>query len=82
MMFKREIGMGFGAAVKEMWERVAGVAASSENVGERKTTMTPLRMNSIFASFRTTGVQNALPKPTAANLRRFAETPVARRAIR
>jgi hypothetical protein len=38
-------------------------------------------MNSIFAPFRTTGVQNALPKPTAANLRRFAETPVARRAI-
>jgi hypothetical protein len=38
-------------------------------------------MSSIFAPFRTTGVQNALPKPTAGNLRRFAETPVARRAI-
>ena len=73
--------MGLGAAVKEMWERVAGLAASTENVGERKTAVTPLGMSSIFAPFRTTGVQNALPKPTAANLRRFAETPVARRAI-
>jgi phage portal protein BeeE len=76
--------MGFGAAVKDMWERVAGVAAAGgagESVGERKTAITPLGMNSIFAPFRTTGVQNTLPKPTAANLRRFAETPVARRAI-
>lgn len=73
--------MGLGAAVKEMWERVAGLAASTENVGERKTAVTPLGMSSIFAPFRTTGVQNAHPKPTAANLRRFAETPVARRAI-
>ncbi len=73
--------MGFGAAVKGMWERVAGVAASEDSSGERKTAVTPLGMNSIFAPFRTTGVQNALPKPTAANLRRFAETPVARRAI-
>jgi HK97 family phage portal protein len=78
--------MGLGAAVKEMWKRAAGMEASGmqatgENVGERKTTVTPLGMSSIFAPFRTTGVQNALPKPTAANLRRFAETPVARRAI-
>ena len=78
--------MGLGASVKEMWKRAAGaeapsVQAAGENVGERKTTVTPLGMNSIFAPFRTTGVQNALPKPTAANLRRFAETPVARRAI-
>jgi HK97 family phage portal protein len=78
--------MGLGTAVKEMWKRAAGTEASGmqamgENVGERKTTVTPLGMSSIFAPFRTTGVQNALPKPTAANLRRFAETPVARRAI-
>jgi len=73
--------MGLGAAVKEMWERVASVAASTEDVGVRKTTVTPLGMSSIFAPFRTTGIQNSLPKPTAANLRRFAETPVTRRAI-
>jgi HK97 family phage portal protein len=87
--FDEEIGMGFGAAVREMWKRApkidaveaSGVAASNENAGERKTTMTPLGMSSIFAPFRTTGVQNMLPKPTAANLRRFSEMPVARRAI-
>jgi HK97 family phage portal protein len=41
----------------------------------------PLAASSIFAPFRGTGTQNHMPKPTAANLRRFAETPVARRAI-
>jgi HK97 family phage portal protein len=81
LLFEEEDGMGLGTSMKEMWGRVAGVEASREPVSERKTTMTPLGMNSIFAPFRTTGVQNALPKPTAANLRRFAETPVARRAI-
>jgi HK97 family phage portal protein len=80
-VFEEEVGMSLGASVKEMWNRVAGVEAAVDNVGERKTTVTPLGMNSIFAPFRTIGVQNALPKPTAANLRRFAETPVARRAI-
>jgi HK97 family phage portal protein len=57
------------------------VEAADGDAGERKTTVAPLGMNSIFAPFRTAGVQNALPKPTAANLRRFAETPAARRAI-
>jgi len=66
--------------LKEIWKRLAGVQAARDD-GERKTTATPLGMNSIFAPFRTSGVQNALPKPTAANLRRFAETPAARRAI-
>jgi len=73
--------MGFGTAVKQMWEHVAGVESAAEDEGQRKTTATPLGQSSIFAPFRATGVQTALPKPTAANLRRFAETPVARRAI-
>ncbi len=72
--------MGLGAAVKQVWERVAGLEAKAEE-GERKTVVAPLGMSSIFAPFRGGGVQNALPKPTAANLRKFAETPVARRAI-
>ncbi len=85
-VFQEEMGMGLGSAMREMWKRAAGVEASGveasgESIGERKTAITPLGMNSIFAPFRTTGVQNALPKPTAANLRRFAEMPVARRAI-
>ncbi len=71
--------MGLGATMREMWQRATGIEASSE--GERKTVATPLGMSSIFAPFRSTGVQQALPKPTAANLRRFAETPAARRAI-
>ncbi len=72
--------MGLGAAVKQVWERVAGLEAKGEEI-ERKTVVAPLGMSSIFAPFRGGGVQNALPKPTAANLRKFAETPVARRAI-
>jgi HK97 family phage portal protein len=86
--------MGFatdwGTAVKQVWERVAGgdamvnaatVGAGAVEDGVRRTVAAPLGMSSIFAPFRAQGVQNALPKPTAANLRRFAETPVARRAI-
>lgn len=74
--------MGLGAAVREVWERVVGMEAAD---GERKTVVAPLSqglgMSSIFAPFRSGGIQNALPKPTAENLRRFAETPLARRAI-
>jgi HK97 family phage portal protein len=79
--------MGLGAAVRQVWERVAGVevAGIHASAGERKTVVAPLSqglgMSSIFAPFRSGGIQNALPKPTAENLRRFAETPVARRAI-
>jgi len=76
--------MGLGAAVanlKQMLERRAEAQANREEEGQRKTTPTPQGLGSIFAPFRTGGAQNALPKPTAANLRRFAETPVARRAI-
>jgi HK97 family phage portal protein len=64
-----------------MWDRVAGIDAAQKDDGERKTVAAPLGVRSIFAPFRGGGVQNQLPKPTAANLRRFAETPVARRAI-
>ena len=73
--------MGFRRSMRQMWDRAAGIEAAREEGGERKTTAAPLGGNSIFAPFRSTGVHNALPKPTAANLRRFAETPVARRAI-
>ena len=88
-MFKRKVRkekqseveqVGLRMAIRAKWEKVAGVKAARDD-GERKTTATPLGMSSIFAPFRTSGVQNALPKPTAANLRRFAETPAARRAI-
>lgn len=71
--------MGVGAAVREMWDRVTGVNAEQEE-GARKTVSAPLA-GSIFSPIRGGAPVNTLPKPTAANLRRFAETPAARRAI-
>jgi hypothetical protein len=44
---------------------------------QRKTAALP----SIFSPYTGGGVSRALPKPTPANLRRFAETPQVRRAI-
>lgn len=48
-------------------------------MGERKTAMLP----SILSPYNPAGRagQHTLPKPTAANLRKFAETPLVRRAI-
>ncbi|HUZ96714.1 MAG TPA: phage portal protein [Edaphobacter sp.] len=71
--------MGVRTMVKDVWEKLAGVEAAVDvAVGERKTSMLP----SIFTPYQAgrTG-QSALPKPTPANLRKFAETPVVRRAI-
>src|ERR1700747_3415212 len=72
--------MGGGAAVKEMGDRVTGEKAEQGKGGARKTVAAPL-VGSIFAPVRGGVGVNTLPKPTAANLRRFAETPAARRAI-
>src|SRR5665213_424814 len=72
--------MGVRTMVKDVWEKLAGVeAVADKGVGERKTSMLP----SILSPYNTAGrnAQSALPKPTPANLRKFAETPVVRRAI-
>src|ERR1700742_3975831 len=73
--------MGVRTMVKDVWERLAGVEAAVGDAtkGERKTAILP----SILSPYNRVGRpgQNALPKPTAANLRKFAETPVVRRAI-
>src|SRR5271168_2666732 len=73
--------MGVRAAMKDVWKRLSGVeaAAGEATIGERKTAMLP----SILTPYNPAGRagQNVLPKPTAANLRKFAETPVVRRAI-
>lgn len=72
------------AAIKNIWQRFGksrrGViaAAATQVKGERKTAMLPAIL-SPYNGTRTS--QNALPKPTPANLRRFAETPLVRRAI-
>jgi HK97 family phage portal protein len=72
--------MGVRAAAKSVWERLAGVevAVEATAAGERKTAMLP----AILSPYQVgrTG-QSALPKPTPANLRKLAETPVVRRAI-
>lgn len=72
--------MGLGLTVRQLWDKVAGVEAAADG-SDRKTVAGPVGPASIFAPFRGTGVVNAMPKPTAVNLRKFAETPVARRAI-
>jgi HK97 family phage portal protein len=73
--------MGVRETVKDLWQRLASVeaAAADAGMGERKTAMLP----SILSPYNPAGRagQNALPKPTAANLRKFSETPVVRRAI-
>ncbi|HEY7096305.1 MAG TPA: phage portal protein [Terriglobales bacterium] len=56
--------------------RIAGVSVDSALAGDKRRTAA---MPSIFNNYATRG--DAMPKPTPANLRRFAETPVARKAI-
>jgi phage portal protein BeeE len=53
-------------------------AAADAGKGARKTAMLPAVLSPLSMG---QGRQNATPKPTPANLRKFAETPVARRAI-
>ncbi|HEV2646878.1 MAG TPA: phage portal protein [Acidobacteriaceae bacterium] len=78
--------MGLRTRVTDAWQRFAGaetlaaVAGDAGNAtkGERKTVMLP----SILSPYSPGRAgQNSTPKPTAANLRKFAETPIARRAI-
>jgi HK97 family phage portal protein len=71
-----------GEQLRQIWRQATGgagranVEASAATAeGERKT----LAMPSILSPVRLPGQH--LPKPTPANLRRFAETPVVRRAI-
>jgi len=49
--------------------------------GERKTSVMSSGMFGLLSPYQSARPVGVLPKPTAANLRRFAETPVARRAI-
>ena len=68
--------MSVQANVRELWRRVSAMAAGGEAAAlPRQTQTLPLMLNTYHAG------QALLPKPTPANLRRFAETPVVRRAI-
>ena len=73
--------MGVGDTVKNAWQRITGVeaAAGDATKGTRKTAMLPSILSPYNIGGR--GGQSALPKPTPANLRKFAETPVVRRAL-
>ncbi len=64
--------------VRGAWRRVAGVssAASPQGIEKRRRTAA---LPSIFNSYGP--LNDAMPKPTPYNLRRFSETPIARRAI-
>jgi HK97 family phage portal protein len=70
--------MNLQSTLRTAWHRLTGLHASTSTEGARKTALLP----SILSPLRP-GIngQPALIKPTPANLRRFAETPVARRAI-
>jgi HK97 family phage portal protein len=72
--------MGVRERVLNVWQRIAGVAAAAGDTttGERKTAMLPAILSPYNGA---RAGQSALPKPTPANLRKFAETPVVRRAI-
>jgi len=65
-------------AVRGAWRRVAGVSAESASTAMEKRRRTA-GLPSIFNSYGP--LAEAMPKPTPYNLRRFSETPIARRAI-
>ncbi len=62
------------ARIRTAWQALTVDAAAAP---ARKTQPLP----AVFSPYQAPGAASALPKPTAANLRRFAETPVARRAL-
>ena len=78
--------MGLRTQVTDAWHRLAGrkqLAAATGDAGDatqgaRKTAMLPSILSPLNQG---QGRPNRTPKPTPANLRKFAETPVARRAI-
>ncbi len=65
-------------AVRGAWRRVAGVSSGSSSMQIEKRRRTSA-LPSIFNSYGP--LTEAMPKPTPYNLRRFSETPIARRAI-
>jgi HK97 family phage portal protein len=82
MAEKRKVRVRVGEQLREIWRQATGSgrvgdasASAADAEAERKT----LALPSILSPVRFPGQH--LPKPTPVNLRRFAETPVVRRAI-
>jgi len=86
--------MGMQESLQGAWQRLSGFAtgladglgfedevqaAAAAESGQRKTMVLPSVLTPYGSSAR--AAQMSLPKPTAANLRKLAETPVVRRAI-
>jgi HK97 family phage portal protein len=79
---KRKVRVSVGEQLREIWRQATGsgrmangAAGAADAEAERRT----LALPSILSPVQFPG--RHLPKPTPANLRRFAETPVVRRAI-
>ena len=74
--------MSIRTSISQAWQSLTATANTAEiaaaQQGTRKTAMLPSILGP-YSSGR--AAQNALPKPTAVNLRKFSESPVARRAI-
>ncbi|MBZ5678660.1 MAG: phage portal protein [Acidobacteriia bacterium] len=65
--------------VRGAWRRIAGVSSTSSLTGGAEKKRRTSGLPSIFNSYGP--LTEAMPKPTPYNLRRFSETPIARRAI-
>ena len=72
---RRIAGVSLGDAI------VANATESSAQVDKRRTVALPSILDTFGFSRMGVLSPQAMPKPTPANLRRFAETPVARKAI-
>jgi HK97 family phage portal protein len=74
-----EAGVRFGERVRAIW---SGGQTNTDAAGKDLATRRTLALPSILTPWGYgTGLGLGLPKPTQANLRRFAETPIVRRAI-
>jgi HK97 family phage portal protein len=79
--FSRKVHVKFAGYLREMWKQTSGrgtgktLLADAGAEAQRKTLALPAALSPLQIPGR------LLPKPTPMNLRRFAETPVVRRAI-
>ena len=82
-----EAGVRVGERLRAIWRRAGGLALAGKEAGldagadlvRRRTLALPSILSPGLGLG--TGLNGGIPKPTQANLRRFAETPVVRRAI-
>jgi len=66
-------------SIRNAWRRWGAAEAGAQEAAQRKTMGLPVVLSPYMGTSHVSG--NLLPKPTPANLRRFAETPLVRRAI-